>query len=360
MSSLEAKIKALLEGKKEDLLSEEELVESIVELDEDGQPIIEAKEEDDESEDDESEDDDKDDDSEDDDEDDDSKKKEVKEEVKKDADADGAAATAKIKAGLSKKLEAGGEIKAASTDEPNNKKNNVDKNMQEHIDALVTGEELSEDFKAKAATILEAAVADGVANEIVRLEEAFALQLDEAVDAVKEQLVEDIDGFLNVIVEKWLEENELALERGIKVDIVENFIDGMKNLFKEHYIEVPDEKVNVLDEQAEQIEALMTANSELVEVVERLSEDVKASKKTLAIESIGEDLTDTDFEKFAGLMENIDYSEDFETKAKTILESYFPKARVKAEEIIEAKDEESTVPAEMNKYVEALSGQLKF
>ena len=325
--SLEAKIKALLEGKQENLLSEEELVESIVEIDEDGNPITEAREDDDEG-----------------------------------TDAGSSSSNAKIKAGLSKKLEAGGEIKAISTDEPNNKRNNVDKNMvKEHIDALTENEELSEDFKTKAAVILEAAIADGVAKEVERLEEELAVQLDEAVDTVKAQLVEDIDGFLNVIVEKWMEENELALERGIKVDIVENFIDGMKNLFKDNYIEVPDEKLDVLDEQAEQIEALLAANAELSESVAKLTEDVQASKKALAIEEVGSDLTDTDFEKFAGLLENVDYSEDFETKAKTILERYFPKTKVKhAEAIQEGTKEEVELPAEMNKYVEALSGQLKF
>lgn len=347
--SLEAKIKALLEGKQENLLSEEELVESIVEIDEDGNPITEAKKDDEED---------------DDDSDAEAKKDDDKgtDEDDDDPDTGSSSANAKIKAGLSKKLEAGGEIKAISTDEPNNKRNNVDKNMvKEHIDALTENEELSEDFKTKAAVILEAAIADGVAKEVERLEEELAVQLDEAVDTVKAQLVEDIDGFLNVIVEKWMEENELALERGIKVDIVENFIDGMKNLFKENYIEVPDEKLDVLDEQAEQIEALLAANAELSESVAKLTEDVQASKKALAIEEVGSDLTDTDFEKFAGLLENVDYSEDFETKAKTILESYFPKTKVKHTKAIEeGTKEEVEVPAEMNKYVEALSGQLKF
>lgn len=365
--SLEAKIKALLEGKQDDaaLLSEEELVESVVEVDEEGNPITEAKKEDDKGE--------KEDDNEANDKDDKDEKecKEsaegdeevVSEELKKDADKGSAEDNAKIKAGLSKKLEAGGEIKAASTDEPNNKRNNVKTNMQEHIDALTSGEDLSEEFKSKATTIFEAAVSAGVAEEVARLEEEHAQKLDEAVDAVRAQLVEDIDGFLNDIVENWMKANELALERGIKVDIVENFIDGMKDLFKEHYIEVPEEKLNILDEQAEQIETLEATTAELTEQVETLTKQVNESNKALAIENVGADLADTDFEKFRGLAEKIEYSEDYEEKITTILESYFPKAKVNSTEdsgeVVEATkvDENSSI----SKYVQALSsGQLKF
>lgn len=317
--SLEAKIKALLEGSEENLLSEEELVESVVELDKEGN-VIRISTDDDNDKDDNSEDDDTDQDD----------NSDVDDSDKDDNSEDDVSDKACSKTSKS--------------------------NMKEHIEALVSGEDLSEEFKVKAAVILEAAIADSVEKELKRLEEEH----EYALNAMKEQLVEDIDGFLNVIVERWMEENKLALERGIKVDIVENFIDGMKTLFKEHYIEVPEEKLNVLDEQAAQIEALLEANAELSNSVQELTEDVNTTKKALAIEEIGSDLTDTDFEKFSGLLENVEYSDNFETKARTILESYFPKTKVKTSDIVVGDGKEIEVPAEMNKYVEALSGQLKF
>ena len=271
-----------------------------------------------------------------------------------------AADNAKINAGKSKKLEVDKNTGEPSTVEPNNAKNNVEKNMvAEHVAALLTGEELSEDFKAKAAVIFEAAVSEVVEARLLALEEEHAQKLDEAVTAMKAELVENIDGFLDEIVEGWMEENKLAVERGIKVDIVENFIDGMKDLFKEHYIEVPEEKVNILDEQAETIETLQAALTTASEQIATLSEEVSTSKKALVIESVGEYLSDTDFEKFTNLCENIEYSELFESKAKTIRESYFPKAK-------QSNDDEKTVTVsvesgiDMDRYVKALASQASF
>lgn len=290
----------------------------------------------------------------------------VAEEVEEIVEDDEGAQNAKITAGKGRKLDADKVTGAPSTDEPNNKKNHVDKNPQgvkEHMDALTDGEELSEEFKVKAAAILEAAIADGISKELTRLEEEHAQKLDEAVEAVKDELVEQIDGYLNVIVEKWVADNELAVETGVRTDIVENFIDGLKNLFKESYIDVPEEKYNVLDEQAEKIDELTSLLSESIEQIEGLTEEVTSLSKLRIMESIGDALTDTEYEKFAGLCEGVTFesSETFEEKIKTIKENYFPKT--KRSTVIAESDTpvpQNLVEGTMSHYVNALAGSLAF
>lgn len=270
----------------------------------------------------------------------------------------------KIEAGKKNKLEDKKVTGAPATDEPNNKKNNVDKNpVSEHIEALVNGEELSEEFKQKAATIFEAAIAEGVKNQMAQLEEEFDSRLAEAVEEVQSELVEQIDGYLTAVVEAWVEENEIALESGIKNDILEGFVDGLKNLFKEHYIEVPEEKLDVLDEQAEAIEELTQVIDESVVMIENLKEENQKLKREKVIDSIGESLVLTDREKFKSLCEGLsfDSEEDFAEKVKTIKENHFPKT--KPGSVIAENDtpvQSTLVEGTMAKYVEALSGSLKF
>ena len=297
------------------------------------------------------------------------------------AEDDEAMQNGKITAGKSKKLEPKDEEEAFDLEGDDgdipaegNKKNNVKTNPQpgapaknptvaEHVDALAEGEELSEEFKTKAAAILEAAIADGVSKELNRLDEAYAQRLDEAVEAVRDELVEEIDGYLSEAVETWMQDNELALERGVKTDIVENFIDGLRTLFAENYIEVPDEKLDVLDEQAEKIDELTEKLNESISVIESLHSEVISLTKTRVMESVGDSLTDTDFEKFAGLCEGIEYtSEDqFEEKLKTIKENYFPK--VKRDTVVAESDspvQSTIVEGAMSHYVNALTSPLAF
>lgn len=274
---------------------------------------------------------------------------------------------AKIEADKKNKLEDKKNTGEPSTDEPNNKRNNVDKSpvSEDHLNALVDGEDLSEDFKAKAATILEAAIAEGVSKELDRLSEENEAKLNEAVETLKEDLVEKLDGFLNLVVENWVKENEIAIERGIKTEILENFIDGMKNLFTEYYIDVPDEKLDILDEQATKIDDLTAQIEESTETITALTAEVNAARKQLVVESVGSDLSDTDFERFASLCENIQFSTDFEDKATTILEKYFPKKTTMTESVLPLTEDGTNVKTVetspvMSKYVEALSGSLKF
>ena len=234
----------------------------------------------------------------------------------------------------------------------------------DHIAALVAGEDLSEEFKQKAATIFEAAIADGVKQKMSQLDEAYAVRLSEAVEAVQSELVENIDGFLNEAVETWMKDNELALERGIKGEIVENFIDGLKTLFNENYIEVPDDKLNVLDEQASEIESLTTELTEAKAAAAELETKVVELSRVRVMESVGDVLTDLEYEKFAGLCENVSYvsDEDFESKVKTIKETYFPKT--KRDTVISESDSpiqaESLVEGVMSHYVSALANPLSF
>ena len=283
---------------------------------------------------------------------------------------------ANIVAGKGRRLEDRKNTGEPSSEEPNSARNNkgteiqkgADKNpvggVKEHVAALTDGEELSEDFKNKAAIILEAAIAEGVQNELARLDEEYAQRLDEAVEAVRDEIIENIDGFLNVVVENWMNDNEIAIENGIKNDILENFVDGLKNLFKENYIEIPEEKLDILDEQSSKIEELTGYLEESIGVIQTLEDQVVGLTCSRIQESVGVSLSNLDYEKFSALCEGIQFEseEDYEHKVKTIKESYFPKT--KRETVISESDtpvHQSLTEGAMSHYVNALSSSsLKF
>jgi hypothetical protein len=197
--------------------------------------------------------------------------------------------------------------------------------VKEDVDALINGEELSEEFKAKAATIFEAAIVTRVKQEVARLEEEFDAKLEAAIAQNQEGLVEQVDGYLGYVAEQWMAQNELALERGMKAEILEGFVSGLKGLFEEHYIEVPEERFDVLG----------TMEAEIAELEEKLNEQVARNiemSKTLAeakrseiVNTVSEGLTVTEIEKFQSLAEELSFedAESFETKVKTIRENYF-------------------------------------
>lgn len=199
------------------------------------------------------------------------------------------------------------------------------KGMKEDIDALVNGEDLSEEFKTKAATIFEAAVLSRVNIEVARLEEEFESRLQEAVKENQEGLVEQVDGYLNYIVEQWMAQNEIALDRGMKSEIQESFIHGMKSLFEEHYIDVPEEKYDILGSLEEQVEHLEYKLNEQVASNIELAKVVSELKRTEIVKTVSEGLTDTEFEKFNGLVEELSYEDEstFKSKVQTIRENYF-------------------------------------
>ena len=193
------------------------------------------------------------------------------------------------------------------------------------VDALVGDSDLSEEFKQKAATIFEAAIKAKVKEESQRLQGEYETKLKEDTETHKAELVEKVDSYLNYVVEEWMQENKIAIERGIKGEIAEDFIGGLKKLFEDHYIDVPDEKYNVLEDQASKIEDLEKKLNEEIEKNVKLNKDNGELKKEEIIAKSSEDLTDVQKEKFNKLAEEVEYSneEDFTAKVKTIKESYF-------------------------------------
>jgi len=205
------------------------------------------------------------------------------------------------------------------------KKEESELDIKADVDALVGDSDLSEEFKQKAATIFETAIKAKVKEESQRLQGEYETKLKEDTETQKAELVEKVDSYLNYVVEEWMQENKIAIERGIKGEIAEDFIGGLKKLFEDHYIDVPDEKYNVLEDQASKIEDLeKKLNEEITKNVE-LNKSNGELKKEEIIAKSSEDLTDVQKEKFNKLAEEVEYSneEDFTAKVKTIKESYF-------------------------------------
>jgi hypothetical protein len=236
--------------------------------------------------------------------------------------------------------------------------------MKEDIDAMLEGADLSEDFKTKAATIFEAAVLARVTAEKATLEESYAEQLAEEVESIKEGLVEKVDGYLNYVVEQWVQENELALESGMKSEIMESFIEGMKGLFAEHYIDVPEEKFDVLGDLQEQLSAIEATLNDQVEKNVELSKIVNEQKRVNAIAESVKGLTDTEVEKFNALAEELSYDDatTFATKLQTIRENYFGGKKVISEvksvvtdTPIETLTEQAPVDPSVKKYLSELN-----
>ena len=200
--------------------------------------------------------------------------------------------------------------------------------VDEHMDALVAGQDdLSEEFKTKAATVFESAVNSKVKEIAESMEVEVQTNYEQDIAKAKEELTEKVDSYLSYVVEEWMKENEIALERGIKGEIAEDFISGLKKLFAEHYIDVPDEKYNVLEDQASKIEDLEKKLNEQIEKNVELNKDNADKSRKEIMAEVASDLADTAKEKFAKLAEEIEWSdaESFKKKCETIKESYFGK-----------------------------------
>jgi len=206
-----------------------------------------------------------------------------------------------------------------------------DINVEEDVMALVgDDDELSEEFKVKAATIFEAAVKSRVRSEIERIQEEIYSEASVEVDAFKDELTEKVDTYLNYVVEEWSKENELAIERGLKGEIAEDFISGLKQLFEDHYIDVPDEKYDVLEAQSEKISELEDRLNEEIQNNIDLNQSNSSLVREQVISEVSEDLADTEFEKFKSLTQDVDFGdeESFREKLDTLKENYFPKQQV--------------------------------
>lgn len=239
-------------------------------------------------------------------------------------------------------------------------------NVQEHVEALMSGEgDLSDDFKKKAATVFESAVKSKVRDEVTRLQENYDSELEEATKSVKADLTEKVDTYLNYVVEEWMKENELAVERGLKGEIAEDFIAGLKQLFEDHYVDIPDEKYDVLQAQSDKIAELEEkVNKTLDESINYKKANDELTRNKVISESTS-DLADTEIEKFKELTQDVEFEgeDNFKEKLNTIKESYFPKVKKEATETI---DNVETGPAQdidltdsMAAYTKAISNHGK-
>ena len=213
--------------------------------------------------------------------------------------------------------------------------------VAEHVEALITGEgDLSEEFKRKAATVFEAAVKSKVRSEVERMEEEYKTELEENITTTKEELTEKVDTYLNYVVEERMKENELAIERGLKGEIAEDFISGLKQLFEDHYVDVPDEKYDVLEAQSEKISELEAKLNEAIEQSVQMKKSNASLVKEQVVSEVTSDLADTEIEKFKSLIEDVDYSdeESYREKLGTLKENYFPKNKPVVSETIEDVD----------------------
>ena len=234
-------------------------------------------------------------------------------------------------------MKAGKMMKAGYHKEEDEKSSEDSLDIKSDVDALIGDSDLSEEFKQKAATIFEAAIKSKVKAEAKRLEGEYETKLKENTESHKAEMVEKVDSYLNYVVEEWMKENQIAIERGIKGEIAEDFIGGLKKLFEDHYIDVPDEKYNVLEDQASKIEELEKKLNESIDKNVELNKANGELKRQDIIDETSEDLADTAKEKFNKLAEEVEYSneDDFRTKVKTIKESYFGKKEVKENDEID-------------------------
>ena len=238
--------------------------------------------------------------------------------------------------------------------------------VSDDVDALMNGEgDLSEEFKSKAATIFESAVKSKVRGEIVRMQDAYDQELVESTEAVKSELTDKIDSYLNYVVEEWMKENELAIERGLKGEIAEDFIAGLKQLFEDHYVDVPDEKYDVLEAQSEKIAELEEKVNKSLEDAVSLKEENSNLTRQIVISEATSDLTDTEIEKFKSVTEDVEFDsvESFRNKIDTLKENYFPKVVSESTSTIDhvetGQAQDIDVSDSMANYMSAISRNVK-
>ena len=230
------------------------------------------------------------------------------------------------------------------------------------VEALVAGEDLSEEFMQKAATIFEAAVKSKTREEVTRIVEEQQLAIAEEVDEYKQSLAEKVDQYLDYVVEEWMKENELAIERGLKGEIAEDFISGLKQLFEDHYIDVPDERYDVLEAQSNKIAELEEQLNSTMESNIQMNSANSELVREQVIAEVASDLTDTEIEKFASLVEDVDFGDEdgFRAKLDTLKENYFPKVENLEETFIHDEDDYGSAAQDidtsdtMQKYMSAI------
>ena len=238
------------------------------------------------------------------------------------------------------------------------------KAVQEDLAALFDGSELTEEFREKATVIFEAAINEKVSGVVASLEEQYEARLTEEVGAIEEALVEKIDSYLDYVVEQWVEENKLAIESGIKAEVVESFMEGLKGLFTEHYVDAPQEKLDILAQTQSEVEELKTKLSASINENIELSKKLEAAEAEKAFTEVSEGLAATQIEKLRTLAEGLEYADvsSYKKKLGMIKESYFAAKKVESnaqqqlnEEVAPAPAEEKAVDPVMQKYAAAIS-----
>ena len=241
--------------------------------------------------------------------------------------------------------------------------------MKEDMENLFQGEDLSEEFKEKATTIFEAAVGAKVSEITEQLQAEFDAKLEEQVVSVVGELSETLDDYLNYIVNGWLEENEVAIETSLRSEITEEFIEGLKNLFVEHYIDIPEDKVDVVEELSVKVEELEGKLNEAMNDNIELNKALQENAKNQIFAEVSEGLADTQADKFATLAENVQFEDvdSYRRKLEIVKENYFSAKKVRSniiqEEVDNASDEAQAQPVKMTgpvaNYVQAISRSIK-
>ena len=258
---------------------------------------------------------------------------------KHDPDAEDAEESKKVKESIDQKIE--------------------DLDVSQDVEALVDGEELSEEFKTKAATIFETAIKSKVRSELEKIQEENDKQMEELAEASMTSMVEKVDDYLNYVVEQWMSENELSIERGLKGEIAEDFISGLKGLFEDHYIDVPDEKYDILEANLTKIEELEDKLNKQMEENVQLKKQKGELVKESMIFDIADGMTDTETEKFQSLVDDVEFSdeESYKEKLQTIKESYFGSGAVESQEMITeegSEEQPEEVSGQMARYMSAI------
>ena len=249
--------------------------------------------------------------------------------------------------------------------ESNEKDFDYEGNWKEDLDALVNNEAtLSEEFRSKAETIFNSAIQVKLSEEIDRLEEKYESELAEAVEETKTGLVDKVDSYLNYVVENWMEENKLAVQSGLRTEIAEKFMNNLKDLFTESYIDVPESKVDLVDDLADEVEELETTLNDQMAKTIAMQEELEGYKREAILREASRDLAETQIEKLRSLMVNEDFDseESFAEKVETIKESYFNKKRVMSDETMIDEEDANTSAAptgSMDQYINALKTQTK-
>ena len=241
----------------------------------------------------------------------------------------------------------------------------AEEDLSEQLNSIF-GEELSEEFKTKATSIFEAAVIARVNSEMDKVTSKLEEQATQQLVEFKETIVEKVDGFLNYVVEQWMEENQLAVESGLRTEIAEDFIGGLKSLFQEHYIEVPEDKYDVMSELQSKAAELEAKLNEAIEQNIATSKELIVLKQAQVLDEQTKDLAATEVEKLKKLVEGVEFENEnlYREKLSVIKENYFPKAQKTSPEQV-LLEESGTDPAAfdnnntMTKYVQALSRTAK-